>query len=291
MGFSAGFKRSRVNALPPTPPLTLGADTALCSGQSFVLSINTPGVTIQWPDGSAVPDFTVTGAGMVFASISNSCGQSFDTILVNTLPDIPALSLGADQSLCPGEVITLAPGIPDVTYTWLDGSTSPTYQSTQQETIILTITNECGTATDTLEVIESTQGPQVDLGNDIQVCDGETVTIPSGISGVMYSGRMVLLIHSLSPQSGEFILQVSDDCGTDADTIVVDISGIPPTPVLGNDTTLCEGITLLLQSSAGSETSIEWQDGSSNVSFIVTLLALTRYPNQTDAATLRIPSL
>ncbi len=187
------------------------------------------------------------------------------------MPDVPSLSLGPDQSLCPGEVITLAPGITDVTYTWQDGSTSPAYQSTQQETIILTIANECGTSTDTVEVIESTQGPQVNLGNDIQVCEGETVTIPAGISGVNYLWQDGSTDPQfVTTQSGEFILQVSNNCGVDADTIVVDISGIPPTPVLGNDTTLCEGVSLQLQSNADSQTSIEWQDGSSNLSFNVT---------------------
>jgi len=93
--------------LPATPPLDLGNDTSLCSGESFVLSINTPGVTILWPDGSSGPDFTITGVGLVYASIANSCGQSFDTIQVNTLPDIPSLNLGPDQSLCPGEIISL----------------------------------------------------------------------------------------------------------------------------------------------------------------------------------------
>ena len=73
------------------------------------------------------PDYTVSGAGPVFASISNACGQSFDTIQVIALPDIPALNLGPDQSLCPGENITLTPGIPNVTYTWQDGSNGSTF--------------------------------------------------------------------------------------------------------------------------------------------------------------------
>ena len=111
----------------------------------------------------------------------------------------------------------------------------------------------------------------MNLGNDIQVCEGETVTIPSGISGVNYLWQDGSTDPQfVTTQSGEFILQVSNNCGTDADTIVVDISGIPPTPTLGNDTTLCEGVSLQLLSNADSQTSIEWQDGSSNLSFNVT---------------------
>jgi len=260
-----------VNLLPATPPLDLGVDTSLCAGESFSLSINTPGVSILWPDGTTNTSYNVNGPGQVYAAISNSCGQAFDTIQVNALPEIPALNLGPDQSLCPGELITLNPGIINVNYLWQDGSTNNTYQTTQESTVILSISNECGVSTDTVEVIESTQGPQVDLGPDVQVCEGETVTIFSGISGVNY----VWQDGSTDPdfttaQSGTFSLQVNNNCGTDSDTLLVDISGVPPTPALGADTTLCEGIILNLVSTADPETTIEWQNGSSSPSFNVT---------------------
>ncbi len=260
-----------VSLLTATPPLDLGTDTALCSGESFVLSINTPGVTIEWQDGSSGANYNVSGPGLVYASITNSCGSSHDTIQVDALPDVPALDLGIDQSLCPGEIISVSPDIANVQYLWQDGSTGNSYQSTQEETIILTISNDCGSSTDTIEVTESTQGPLLDLGPDIQVCSGETVTIQSGISGVNYAWQD----GSTGPdftttQSGVFILDVNNNCGSVSDTIVVDISGVPPTPVLPADTSLCEGISLTLTSTANAETTIEWQNGSSSPTFTVT---------------------
>jgi len=268
---STAFDTLNVGLLPATPPLDLGADTSLCSGQSFSLSINTPNVNILWPDGSTGTAYTVTGPGQVYASVSNSCGISSDTIDVVALPDIPVLNLGIDQSLCPGELITLTPGIPNVQYSWQDGSNGSSFQTTQQTTVILTISNECGTSTDTLEIIESTQGPQVNLGADIQVCAGEVVTIPSGISGVTYVWQDGSTNPSYTTaQSGVFILEVSNNCGTDTDTIAVDISGVAPVVDLGADTTLCEGINLQLISNADAITTIQWQDGSSTSSFAVT---------------------
>jgi gliding motility-associated-like protein len=236
-----------------------------------VLTINTPNVDILWQDGSANNTFLTSGEGLFFASITNSCGTSYDTMEVVLLPDIPPLSLGPDQSLCPGETVTIDPGIPNVSYVWQDGSTSPTYTTTQQETIILTISNACGMISDTLEVIENNQGPQIDLGPDILACEGDIITIPSGISGVSYLWND----GSTNPNfvtavSGEFILQVSNACGTDADTIVVDIHGTVPMVALGADTTLCEGVSLVLTSSADAETFVAWQNGSALPSFTVT---------------------
>ena len=155
----SAYDTLNVSLLTATPPLDLGADTALCSGESFVLSINTPGITIEWPDGSSGANYNVSGSGLVYASITNSCGSSYDTIQVGALPDVPALDLGIDQSLCPGEIISVSPDIANVQYLWQDGSTGNSYQSTQEETIILTISNDCGSSTDTIEVTESTQGP------------------------------------------------------------------------------------------------------------------------------------
>ena len=259
-----------ISPLPATPPLNLGPDTSLCSGESVLLSIATPNVNILWHDGSSSPDFLVSGPGEYIAAISNACGSVSDTLEVLALPDIPALDLGADQSLCPGETITIAPGINNVDYQWQDGSTANTFVSTQQETVILTISNACGSATDTLQIFESNLGPQLDLGQDIQVCAGQSVTIPSGISGVDYLWQDGSDLPSYTTtQSGTFILRVSNLCGSDSDTIVVDISGVPPVAVLGPDTTLCENLTLLLTALADSETSIAWQDGSSASSFLV----------------------
>lgn len=264
------FDTLNIGLLPAVPPLDLGPDSSLCSGQSFTLSISIPAVNIVWSDGSINPAYTVDGPGSVYASISNSCGVASDTIDVIALPDIPNLNLGNDQSLCPGELITLSPGISNVTYLWQDGSTANTYASTQEETVILTIANACGTSTDTLQIFESTQGPSVDLGSDVQVCAGTTVTIPSGISGVNYLWQD----GSTNPdftttQSGVFILEVSNLCGTDTDTIAVDISGVPPVVDLGADTVLCEGVTLQLVSTADAITTITWQDGSSLPTYLV----------------------
>ena len=187
---------------------------------------------------------------------------------MDALPDVPLLHLGNDQSLCPGETITIDPGIANVTYQWQDGSTSNSFQTTQEGMIILTIANDCGASTDILEIIENSLGPQLDLGPDIQVCAGEMVTIPAGISGVNYEWQDGSTNPNfIATQSGQYILNVNNLCGTDADTILVDISGVPPTVALGVDTILCEGVTLTLISTADAETSIEWQDGTSSPTY------------------------
>ncbi|HLF63280.1 MAG TPA: gliding motility-associated C-terminal domain-containing protein, partial [Saprospiraceae bacterium] len=155
-----------------------------------------------------------------------------------------------------------------------DGSNGTTFQTTLPSAIILTIANDCGSATDTVIIIEDTNGPQLDLGADVIACEGDIVTLDAGISGVEYLWHTSTGSVSTDPElivtiSGIYYLQVSNACGTDSDTIVVDIHGTIPTPSLGADTSLCEGEVLLLISDADVETSVVWQDGSVLSEFVV----------------------
>jgi gliding motility-associated-like protein len=248
-----------VTELPDVPELDLGDDLALCLGEIQTLTIDLQAVDIVWSDNSTGADFEVDYGGLVFATISNACGSSSDTITVTMLDDIPALDLGADLALCPGETITIDPGIPDVDYLWNEVSTESQFVATMPGIVVLTISNECGTASDTVEIVLDPNGPVVDLGPDVLACEGETVVLDPGISGVSYLWQDGSTGSTFDVQSsGTFFLQVSNACGIDSDTILVDIHGTPPSPNLGADTTLCEGEILLLISDADPGTMVEW---------------------------------
>ena len=264
-----------VSPLPAIPSLYLGPDTSLCPGESISLLIPFPAVDILWSDGSSLPQLDVDDAGLVYATISNACGTSSDTMEIVSLPAIPILILGQDQSLCPGESFVLDPGIPDVQYLWQDGSTSATFTVTQDGTYYLSISNACGISADTIVVIESSDGPQLNLGPDVLACEGDVITIMSDISGVNYQWQDGSTLSTFSTSvSGTFILNVSNLCGFDADTVVVDIQGQLPATDLGHDTLLCDGVTLALSSTADAETFVLWQDGSQGPNYTVTSAGL-----------------
>ena len=261
-----------VSPLPDTPPLDLGPDVEMCTGESVTLSINVPGVTIVWSDGSTNSDLVVTDSAIVIATVSNVCGQNADTVVVDLFPETPILDLGQDQTICPGEVVIYDPGMPGVSYLWHDGSTNSTYETNHGELIYLTITDICGTSTDTVELTESTVGPQVDLGQDVAACQGESITIDAGISGVQYVWQDGSTMNELVvTQSGVYSLTVSNSCGTDMDTVEVIFTEWPPVQALGPDTTLCEGLTVTLMAITSPQAMIQWQDMSVGATYIVSL--------------------
>jgi len=256
--------------LPPVPTLSLGPDTAFCSGSSVSFSINNSNVEILWSNGSQDQQLEVFTPGQYSATVSNQCGNANDTVDVSLLPDAPAFDLGADQSICPGEIITIDPEIPNVNYLWQDGSDLTTYSTTQTDTIILTLSNACGSDIDTLYVYESTEGPMVDLGSDVMACVGDTVILNSNISGVDYLWQNGSTSSSFTTiNSGAFIIEVSNNCGNDTDTILVDISATIPSSYLGADTMLCSGSSLKLTPNSNIGITFEWQDGSNAPTYIV----------------------
>ncbi|MEP6645647.1 MAG: gliding motility-associated C-terminal domain-containing protein [Saprospiraceae bacterium] len=262
-GCGMSFDTLHVELLPGEPAFTLGSDVSLCKGESILLQIFSADVNIMWNDGSMGSSLLAQAPGQYFATISNTCGSSTDSLLVTMLPDIPVLDLGADQPLCPGEMIVISPGIPNVDYLWQDGSTDSVFVADHAQTISLSISNQCGSSSDAINIFSSNQGPDVDLGPDILACDGEMVTLQSNISGVDYLWQDGSIDPVFSTTiSGMYYIQVSNSCGIDRDTVLVDIHGTSPVADLDQDTVLCEGNVLTLKSNADAETNVLWQDGT-----------------------------
>lgn len=256
--------------LPPTPIPDLGMNVMLCPGQDTLLEVTVPFETILWSDGSSQPTLLANDAGIYQVTITDACGTNTDEVEVTTSPAAPNVYLGTDQSLCPGEVIILDPHLQNVTYEWQDGSTTPTYTTTDPGTFILTASNVCGTDMDTIVITISTEGPDVNLGDDIIACEGETVILMSDISGVAYVWQDGSTNSSYAVNTtGSYYVQVSNNCGMDADTIEVNISGLIPDTELGPDTAICSGAMLILMASGDPANILEWQDGSMNDSFVV----------------------
>ncbi len=260
----------QITLLPDIPQLTLIPDTVLCPGESLTISVNIPDVDILWSDGSTGQNISVSDSAVYFATISNACGTSSDTVSVSLAPETPEINLGSDQTICPGSVITLTTSVIGVEYLWQDGSTNPSIDITQGGTYILMISDACGTNADTVIIIENSDGPQVDLGPDLQGCEGESIIIESGVSGVAYEWQDGSdQANFITSDPGLFWVQVSNACGTDADTIEVSFVQPPPIQSLGNDTTVCTGEIVLLNAVNGNGSALTWQDGSSGLTYQV----------------------
>lgn len=138
--------RQAVIATVNTPPVvSLGNDTAVCTGNTLLLDATTVGVTYLWDDASTAATRSVNAAGSYHVTLTdaNNCTGT-DTIVVNINP-LPAVALGTDTSICDGDIVTLDAGNAGASYVWDDASTGQTRDiSTDGEySVMVTDANGC----------------------------------------------------------------------------------------------------------------------------------------------------
>lgn len=243
----------------PMPVVNLGNDTALCQGQSFVLHANNPNATYLWYDNSTNPIHFVAFAGTYWVQVSiNDCHAS-DTINVSVLPT-PTVDLGRDTAICEGDQFEVNIAQQGGSYLWHDGSTDSVFTITQQGQYWAEITNNCGTASDTLNVNEKPK-PVVDLGNDTTLCDGETYVLDVTTPSAIYQWQD----NSNSPtynvtQTGKYVVSVTLVGCSAEDSVNINFDASPKVN-LGSDTTICFNKTIVLDATNNNATYL-WNDGS-----------------------------
>lgn len=63
--------------------IDLGNDTTICQGETLILDATTINATYLWQDNSTNPTFNVTQQGTYWVQITDSCGSTTDTILID----------------------------------------------------------------------------------------------------------------------------------------------------------------------------------------------------------------
>jgi gliding motility-associated-like protein len=245
------------------PTVNLGPDVNFCTPQTLNLNATFPNSTYLWQNGSTGPTFAVTQSGTYSVSVTNSCGTTTDNIVVNYIT--PAVNLGPDVTLCPGQTSTLNATTPGATYLWSDNSTGPTLTVNQAGTYSVTTTVSGCTATDAVTV---TSGiiPTVNLGQDLTLCSPQTASLDATFPNSTYLWQN----NSTSPtfnvtQSGTYSVAVTNSCGTVSDNVLVTINAAPVFD-LGPDLTICVGQTIDLDATTPNATYV-WQDNSTNPIF------------------------
>ena len=252
----------------PTPHVFLGNDTSFCVGQTFLVSANlSAGYTYQWQDNSTNYNYLVTATGSYWVRVTNQYGcYADDTISVQFMP-VPSFQLGADTSLCNGQVLHLNPTLPPGNYLWSTGNNSSTVNVSSAGLYWLQVSNNGCAFRDSITVFYKPL-PNIHLGNDTTLCDGNRLLLDVTVSNGIYKWQdgSVQPIYTIS-KPGNYIVKVSQNgCDTTGKINVTYMS----TPVVNlvKDTTLCYSNSLLLNAYF-PHSSFKWQDGSTGSSYRV----------------------
>jgi gliding motility-associated-like protein len=136
----------------PGPTITLGKDTAICEGQTLLLTAGSTDAQYTWQDGSNQPTFLVTAPGKYSVQAKKAGCESNSSIDVSSI-SIPAVNIGKNTTLCTDEKITLDATSPYSTYQWQDGSVDPVYIVSTAGTYRVEVSNSCGSTKDSIVVL------------------------------------------------------------------------------------------------------------------------------------------
>lgn len=152
-----GYDTLRITGRDPVPVATLGGDQTLCEGDSVIFDAG-PGFAglYQWSTGAASQTIVANQPGTYSVTISNKCGTASDaaTILPLLLP--PTVELGPNQFVCTDVLppVELDAGGPYTSYIWNDNSFERFRTIYEAGLYYVEARNECGTASDSVFVVE-----------------------------------------------------------------------------------------------------------------------------------------
>jgi len=278
-----------VGAAPAAPTVSASGPTALCAGETVVLTISDicPDCTVKWSNGETSPSITVTATGDYTATLSNICGESLASntipVVVETAPAAPTITASGQTALCSEESVTLSVSnlCPDCTVNWSNGETSASITVATAGTYTTTLRNACGESLTSNAILVTTgmapTAPTVTASGSTVLCLGTTVVLTADNTcpncTVNWSnGETGPSIIVATP--GTYTATFSNDCGTspasDAVAVTTEVAPDVPTISASGPTALCAGETVLLTvSNICPGCAVKWSNGETGPSLSI----------------------
>ena len=127
----------------PVNNLSLPADTSICFGTNYRLTLSTsPGTSLLWNNGSTANSQVITGGMYSISADYMGCIKN-DEMQVGIRP-LPVVYLGADTVICEGFDLKLSASSPGASYLWSTGSSQSSIVASKPGTYWLqTNLNNC----------------------------------------------------------------------------------------------------------------------------------------------------
>lgn len=268
------FRDTVMVASHPPIPFDLGPDISICKNDTVTLVAPGGFEDYQWTRYNIIDDTLQTAKVFplvstwykVVAQQTQGCFVS-DSVYV-TVNTVPAVHLGNDTSFCVNRSVVLDAGPGYNTYWWSNGASGQKITVSEKgDYSVMATLNGC-TASDTLHILNVYPLPSFSLGNDTVVCENQQLHYNFNLQGATYQWSTGNTSNSETIHlPGTYWLEVIQNGCAAYDTLKV-VNQPAPMVNLGNDTTLCEGQTLLLNA-YNDNANYLWQDGGTAPSQLV----------------------
>lgn len=245
----------------PTDPLVITGNTAICEGQSTVLTA-TPGYgTYTWSDGQTGGSISISQPGTYTVNSAAGLCQFTSPPFTVSLVQAPLLVISGPTEYCGTPLPTLTATAGYDTYTWSSGETGPELET---EGGVYTVTGEfqgCVATSAPFTLTENDPGPPVITG-ETQYCEGLNVTlntIGTPYSDLAWSSGQTST--SITATAGTYTVSASFlNCDYVSEPFVVE-EVILPEVVITGDANYCAGSLAVLNATPGFD-AYTWNNGS-----------------------------
>lgn len=251
----------------PLPVVSLGNDTTICQGQVVTLNAQNAGFSYDWSNMESSQSIVVDQSGIYSVRVYATGCEATDEIDV-TVQGSLNVDLGSDQAVCFGNTVMLDAGASGVNYLWSTGETSQTINISNSDTISVVVTDALGCQGSDTAIINVNPLPNVDLGQDLTICEGDTVILDAQNIGFNFDWNTSEVAQAIMvTQAGAYSVRVYGVGCEDTDDVVVSVQASPIVD-LGDDISICEGEEVTLDA-GNSLLSHIWSSGQNIQSITV----------------------
>jgi gliding motility-associated-like protein len=140
--------------IPASPIIDLGPDVVSCDTSGVTLGVSGSFSSYLWSTGDSSAALTTSNYGIYWLQVTDTNGCTGSDTISFDGGEMPQLDLGPDQKFCGQQIRTLQSTLdcPACAYLWENGATTQAITVSQTGTHILTVSNACGSLTDSITI-------------------------------------------------------------------------------------------------------------------------------------------
>lgn len=242
------------------PAFSLGPDIIICPGESTSLDAGSGWSSVLWSTNSSAQQIDAA-AGEYSVEVGSGICMYADTIIVAEQP-MPVIDLGEDQIICETTPATLDAGVEGL---WNTGVIAASIVVDQTGNYEITYTSgNCSTSDEVAITVYDM--PLISLPADTIFCEGNSITLDAGITGLWNTGESASSIAIAAP--GYYDIAVENGpCMAVSGTLATML--LLPYAQLPEDTLVCDGTYVTLETEADQNDSYLWSTGDTISSIAV----------------------
>jgi|GEM_PF-6576005 len=261
-----GWRANNINTVYRySAPAVLITDTFYCEGSTLNLDVSKLGYSYLWQDSSTTSRYAISSPGIYTVQYSYGGCKSSENFNVVERPS-PKVNLGEDTIFCDLSTYLLDANQNSTStqYVWQDNSNGPQLSVSNTGIYWVDVMNNGCTTRDSISITYN-QNPNVSLGADQVICDGDEIVLDATYTAATYLWND----NSTGPtlrvsEGGMYWVEVQANGCVTRDSVVI-TSYTRPNLDLGNDTVLCSQTSFVIDPKLSvNGARYKWQDNSTN---------------------------